>query len=122
MSRNATVEFDWADDHYEFRLAIGQLRELQEKCNCGPNELLGRLRQGTWRVDDIRETIRLGLIGAGKTPSEALKIVRTHVEMRPWLENVQPAQLILMAALMGVPEEPVGKKERTAKAKTKVQE
>lgn len=119
MSRDAKISFDWADDHYEFRLAIGQLRELQEKCNAGPAEILTRLRTGTWRVDEVREIIRLGLIGAGKTPSDALKIVRIYVEARPWMESIQPAQVILMAALLGSPEEPVGKKERSAKTKTK---
>ena len=54
MSRDASISFDWAGDERRFRLAIGQLRELQEKCSDGPMEIMSRLQGGTWRIDDVR--------------------------------------------------------------------
>ena len=48
-----------------FRLRIGELRELEDKRNAGSFELYRRLGDGTCRFDDIRETLRLGLIGGG---------------------------------------------------------
>lgn len=106
--RDATVTFDWADGTYSFRLAWGQLAELQEKCDAGPYVVLQRLHSGEWRVEDISNIIRLGLIGGGMEPSPALKLTRTYVEARPPMESLIPAQVILSAALMGAPEEKVG--------------
>lgn len=104
MSRLATVDFDWADDNYSFALKIEQLIELQEKCDAGPAFVLARLQQKLWRVEDVRETIRLGLIGAGMEPRKATKLVRTWVDERPLAENVIVAEAIVAAALYGAPE------------------
>lgn len=106
--RDARVSFDWADGTYSFRLAWGHLGELQEKCDAGPYVVLQRLHGGAWRIEDISNIIRLGLIGGGLEPSAALKLTRRYVEDRPPMENVIPAQIILSAALMGAPEEKVG--------------
>lgn len=108
---NAEVSFNWADGEHTFRLALGQLRELQEKTSAGPLELLRRLHAGTWRVDDARETIRLGLIGAGMKPTDAIKLVLRYVDERPASESVPPAQAILMAAIFPEEEPPEGKFE-----------
>lgn len=106
--RDGRIEFDWADGTYSFRLAWGQLSELQEKCDAGPYVVLNRLHSGSWRIEDITNIIRLGLIGGGLQPSAALKVVRAYVEDRPPMENLIPAQVILSASLMGATEEPVG--------------
>lgn len=106
--RDATVTFDWGDGTHSFRLAWGQLASLQEACDAGPYVVLQRLHSGEWRVEDISNIIRLGLIGGGLEPSPALKLTRTYVEARPPMESLIPAQVILSAALMGAPEEAVG--------------
>lgn len=108
-SVDGSVELNWADGSHRFRLPIGQLRELQEKCNAGPMEILNRLILKTWRVDDVRETIRLALIGGGMVPDKALALTIRYVEARPWFENVPIAQAILMAAVIGVPGDQPGK-------------
>lgn len=105
MSRDASVTIAFGDGEYVFRLALGQLRELQEKTDAGPAHLLDRLRAGLWRVDDVRETIRLGLIGGGMAPAEALKRTVRYVDERPWLESVPVAMAALIAALVGAGEE-----------------
>lgn len=101
----------FADDVYCFRLAWGELVELQEKTGCGPLFLLNRLIGGDWRVEDISNIIRLGLIGGGMEPVPAGKLTRRYVEGRPPLENHQLALLVLQAGIMGAPEEPVGESE-----------
>lgn len=111
MSRDASISFDWADGHYTFRLLIGQLRELQDRADCGPEEMYHRLDSGAWRYSYIVETIRLGLIGGGATPDKARGLVRDYVEKRPLLENVRPAMDILAALLVGAPDEPSKKDE-----------
>lgn len=108
MSRDAKIVLDWADDTFEFRLGWGQLAELQEKTDAGPYMVLHRLHSQQWRIEDISNVIRLGLIGAGMEPVAALKKVRTYVEARPPLESHPFAVAILSAGLLGAPEEPAG--------------
>lgn len=110
MSTNGSISFVWGDgEEHKFRLAIGQLRELQEKCAAGPRTIFDRLCTGGWYVDDIRETLRLGLIGGGKTPIEAMVLVKRYVDDRPLQENVMPAMSVIMAAVVGSPDDQVGK-------------
>jgi hypothetical protein len=56
----------FADGVYAFALWYGQLHELQEKTDAGPLVIYNRVLSGTWRYDDVRETIRLALIGGGE--------------------------------------------------------
>lgn len=100
----------FGDGEYDFRLAWGQIVELQESVNAGPQFILNRLHTGDWRVEDIAEIIRLGLLGADKDmkPSTASTLVKRYVMERPPLENHMLAIAILTAGLVGSPEEPVG--------------
>lgn len=117
MSADASIVLAWGDGEHRFRLPIGQLRELQDKCSAGPAEILGRIRMGSWRIDDLRETLRLGLIGGGMKPVDALLLVQRYVDARPYAESAQPAYEVLAAALFG-PEEAPGKGEAPASEET----
>lgn len=107
---NGTVGLAWGDDEYEFNVAkIKCALELEEKCDAGVSEIFNRLREGRWRVNDARETIRIGLIGGGKTPIDALRLVQRYFDDRPFAESVPVAMTILMAAIVGVPGDQPGK-------------
>lgn len=105
MSRDASIDLDFGDGTYKFRLPWGQLSALQEACDAGPYLVYTRLLTGAWRMEDISNTIRLGLIGGGLEPQKALALVRTYVEARPPLETIAIAQGVLGAGLQGVPDE-----------------
>ncbi|HRP26018.1 gene transfer agent family protein [Thauera sp.] len=110
MTRDASIDLDFADGTYRFCLRYGELMELQEKTDAGPVWVLNRLMLPTaenrgWRVEDIVHVLRLGLIGGGMKPSDALRLVRTYVEARPPMECLLHAQAVLSAALMGAPDE-----------------
>jgi hypothetical protein len=90
---------DWADGSYSFKLGYGQWLELQELLNCGPMELYVNLLGGKWRVEQIREIMRVALIGGGGDPSKALRLTRAYVEERPIMENVKLAIEIVAASL-----------------------
>lgn len=69
---------------------------------------------GDWRIDDIRETIRLGLIGGGMTPTDAFVTVSRYVDQTdkyPPVDNIGTAASILLHALSGPQDDPVGKPE-----------
>lgn len=120
MSRDASITLTWGDGDYTFRLAIGQLRELQEHTNAGPLVIWQRLRDGTWKADDVLQVLRLGLVGGGADPVKALRLVRTYVEEPgAYLRNVPTAMAVVWQAIAGAPDEDAtaqkksGKRQRT---------
>lgn len=119
---------DFADGEYTFRLGVGQVAELQEKCGgVGIGEIYARLMAGRYRdrdgaivlnplearfkYEDVVETIRLALVGGGTgTTNEetvkvdavkALSLVRRYVHPRPLLETWPVASAILSAFIVG---------------------
>lgn len=115
MSRDGSISFVWGDGRHRFRLALGQLRELQEKCGASPFEVHRRVAGVAAMVDDAREVLRLGLIGSGDvTPPAALVLVERYVDARPLAESLGPAAAVLGAALYGVPDEPPEKPDGAA--------
>lgn len=112
MSRDGSITLTWADGDYVFKLGWSELAKLQEAADAGPYVILNRLVDGSWRVADISATIRLGLIGGGMSPTDALKKVREYVEDRPPIESLMIAQAVLSAAIVGAPDEDVSKKKQ----------
>ena len=112
-TRDGSTTRFFGDDEHVFRLAWKQLIELQEKRNRGPAIIMQQLLSGEWFVEDIREVIRIGLIGGGMPPAEALRMVRTYIEERP--QDIagedgllMTAIVVMSAAIARVPDEPVG--------------
>ena len=118
MAKTTALTTDWADGVYTFRLPFAQLEEHDEKCGAGPIAVLGALVDGTFRIPYIRETIRLGLIGGGKTPAEALKLIRRYVDDRPVVESLPFAVAILGAAVRGEDEDEKPGKQEAPKPST----
>jgi hypothetical protein len=117
MSRNASISLAWADGEYDFRLGLGQIEELQEACDAGPYVILQHLIAGTWRVKMIRETLRLGLIGGGMQPTQAIKLIQRYHDELPWAHNVKQATAVMHAAVLGAPDGEKPGKAKAARAK-----
>lgn len=97
------IEAEFADAKYIFRLtATGSWPELQEKTGVGPLALYRRLLSGGWLLSDIREPIRLALIGGGMAPIPAKNLVERYVDVRPLAENVGLALKIIEASVFGL--------------------
>ncbi len=101
----------WVGGEHNFALTIGNLRALQECCNAGPNEVFERLRNGYWRVDDLFETVRQGLIGGGMKGAAASELVVRMFERHPLREFESIASAILLSALVGVEDDAPGELE-----------
>ena len=110
MSRDGSITIEWGDGSYDFRLGWGELAKIQEACDAGPFVVLDRLKTGTCRLEDISNVIRWGLVGAGKTPVEATKLLKLYVEDRPPAESRLTAWAIMAAGCLGAPEEQIEKK------------
>lgn len=100
----------WEGGEHPFRLGIGELRALQAATGVGPLFLLGRITGSQWFVDDIIDTIRLGLVGGGMSEKDATALTnRVFTENTPVLyRSMLLAVRILKDAVMGDPEDPVG--------------
>ncbi len=100
-------------DH-RFELRLGEIRELERLCNSGVGGIWRRIAVLEFKLDDLRETIRLGLIGGGDcSHPEAEAIVRFSVDGRPINEYFSLALDIVKAAFEGVtPGKPKGAQER----------
>ena len=125
MPRSADIWLSFGTEERAFRLGIGEWRRVQERCDAGPGELLGRLAPmfeavrldlqfeqaaaagvlGRWRVDDVRAPILEGLIGGGMKPAAAAELVRTWVDDRPLIETVPVAYKAVLASFVGAPDE-----------------
>jgi len=110
MSANGTVLIAWAGGEHSFCLAkVGLIFDLESKCEAGIAVVFTRLGAGAWKLNDVRETIRLGLIGGGMAPDKALELVRNHVDEGPLTSSVLLAYSIIEAIMVGVKDDPVGK-------------
>lgn len=105
-SRSATLSNQFVGDgEYDLCLKIGQLIELQEKTNAGPYVLANRLMNGTWMVEDVIETIRLGLIGGGLDPRSAYSLVTRYIVEGSIFQYSGLAGELVLASILGVPDE-----------------
>jgi hypothetical protein len=101
-------EITWAGGEHAFDLKIEHLRALQDRCDAGPEWILARLSNKQWHVNDVVDTIRLGLEGGGMEKTDARKLVQRYVEDRPLTLSVLTAQAVLMMALYGDPDDQPG--------------
>jgi hypothetical protein len=119
MSDGTVTLTDWGEE-YQFRLAIGDFRQLQDAINrpraelglpaLGPTELFRSLIALNAWLHEVREVIRLGLIGAGMKPDRALVLIKRHVEIDgSYKRSCEMAAAILGRALYGPQDDPVGK-------------
>lgn len=114
QNRNASIDLEFADATYTFRLAWGGLEKVQEACDAGPFVIFERLSTGQWKTNDIREVIRHGLLGGGNDVATVRRLIRDYVEERPAAENVTIAIAVISCALIGAPEEDSAKKSGAA--------
>ncbi len=109
---NGLVRAPFGGDIRAFRLTIGGAEELEEKCDAGLPVIAQRLIKGEWRLKDVRETIRLGLVGAGMEDAKAMILIESYASQG--LESLRIlAVTILGPMLTGVPDDPPGKSGRT---------
>lgn len=139
----AEITLDFGDGEYRFRLPLKEIAELQTKCDAGIGLIYSRLMRGRYmdggdvvlnpleaifKVQDITETIRLGLIGGASglvngepvkvTPEKALALCRQYVEGRPLLDIWKIAAAIMNVCLIGYVD-PAGTQKKTRQSATK---
>lgn len=97
------LQLEYGGKPRSFLLRIGELRELQRECdNRGPLSVLSRLITPEWTVDEVYQTIRLGLIGGGASQFDAKRIADYYCANKAdWQNNALVAGLILRHSVIG---------------------
>ncbi|ARC37899.1 gene transfer agent family protein [Paracoccus yeei] len=98
----------WPGGEHPFFLGLADLEVVQENTDCGPEFLLRRISAGQWRVADLMEVLRNGLIGGGMDEAAARKVVWQAAALHPMISFKVPAQTVLSACLFGPPDDTVG--------------
>lgn len=128
MSPHGSIARVWAYGREDtFCLTkIGHIIELEQLCGAGIFEIAARVESvvvaasdgrvgGVAKISDVRETIRLALLGGGKTAQEAQDITNKYV-VAPYLDHIPIAYEILSAALVPPPGQQPGKAEADREA------
>jgi hypothetical protein len=111
-SKTSITEF-FGDAEYPFDLVdkgwklVGEL----EKTVGSVLPFFHRLRSGDIRANELRETIRLGLIGGGLPPARAFALLDLYFDRSPLTEHLPLAIAVSGAALFGAGEEPTNEVE-----------
>ncbi|MBZ6416006.1 MULTISPECIES: gene transfer agent family protein [Methylobacterium] len=92
--------------HRKLQLTLGCIGELERICTAGIGEIQLRLASHRFYAADLRETIRLGLIGGGEDLAGAEALMRFNFDQQPLATHLQLAADLLSAAVAGV--EPEG--------------
>jgi hypothetical protein len=104
VSRHGAIDLDWGDGTYTFRLGLGEIEELEVKRDLSLFTIARRLSpaQRDARLSDISEVLRIGLVGGGMLPVDALAKTRRYVDERPIDENRDAAYAVVLAGLARV--------------------
>ena len=119
------IDLALADGTYRFALGLLQIHELQTKCGVGIGAIYARVVQGrvadditvghpayaAYHLEDLRETIRQGLIGGGEGLVDGLavkvsalranELVERYLADMPLVEQWNLAAAILYAKIEG---------------------
>lgn len=119
------IDLAFADGEYRFALGLAQINELQNKCGAGIGAIYARVLQGrvaadptvghagyaAYRIEDLRETVRQGLIGGAQgivdgqdvtvSAMRANQLLETYLDPMPIGEQWNLAAAILYAKIDG---------------------
>ena len=96
----ATTHFI-GDGPKRFALPADRIVELERATGVGIGALSRRVFAGDFSFRDLRETVRIGLVGGGMPPEDAARLVALYVDGRPLQEAHPIAVAVLEAAWFG---------------------
>lgn len=99
MSQHGLITLDFGDGAYDFRLSLAGIEELEAKTEVSIYLIADKLRMKLARLVEMREVIRIGLIGGGTKPADALALVRRYLDERPLEETRDVALAVVLAGL-----------------------
>lgn len=120
MTASAQITRFFGEGDFAFALTIGPAQMLEEvrgealrkqgfdPGHAGLMAIQSRLATGTFLIEDIKQPLRLGLIGAGMDREDAARLVDRHVVSGYIIKAAMVAGDVLDACLSGVPDDQPG--------------
>ena len=93
----------FGDKERIFALTPELINELERETGTGIAAFCNRVFRAQFQFADILETIRLGLIGGGTSPSDAQALVDVYAKPRPIVETLPVAIAVLEVVWFGAP-------------------
>jgi hypothetical protein len=94
----------FGDAERTFVLTPALLVEFERLVGGGAWGTARRMFAGDATVSEVRETVRLGLVGGGENPKRAAELVATYGDATPFVELYTLASDIMTAVMLGAPE------------------
>lgn len=101
MARDGKVEVLFGGDVRLFRLGIDELLAVEDACKSAVADIRSRLALKRWWISDVREPLRLGLLGGGMEPEKVRKLIDEHVAPGRIERHAMTALIVVNAALLG---------------------
>ena len=95
----------FGDAERTFKLTPALLVEFERLVGGGAWGTARRMFAGDATTTEVRETIRLSLVGGGENPKRAAELVETYAGATPFAELYALAADIMTAAMLGRPDE-----------------
>lgn len=95
------VDLEFADGTHRFRLTTRGIAELQELCQAGIGTIYRRVVSGEYFDADVKETVRLALVGGGMEGPEARKLMNRYCDRWPIERWHRLSMAILVTAMHG---------------------
>jgi hypothetical protein len=92
----------FGDAKHDFKLTVPMIYELERTTGTGIGGLCKRLFNSDFKLIEVMEVIRCGLIGAGEKPETAKALVDSYCNTQPFGEVYPLAIQILEALMFGI--------------------
>lgn len=99
-----TTEFAGLERTFRFR--TGEFFDVEEASGAPIGTLYKRLATSDFYAGDVQHVLRIGLVGGGMAASEADRLVRSQMDVKPLFALAGIAQDVILAAMTGIPEAP----------------
>jgi Phage tail tube protein, GTA-gp10 len=100
-----TVHLDFGDGLYPFSLyPIGVVKEVESVLGVGVGVVFSRVQSGENYDDDYYTIIRMGLIGGGMAPTDALRKCEAYIRFMPYQAQRLLAHALLLHRYAGIGE------------------
>ncbi len=96
-----TISRPFAGAEYTFDLTFSLALEFERNLRKSLYAAMRAMLAGDWRLRDVEEIIRLGLIGGGTDDIEAVRLIEDHVKPAPIARHAKLCTDILEAAFFG---------------------
>jgi hypothetical protein len=84
-----------------FELRLGEIKHLEQQTGCGIGDIYRRLLALAFKIEDVRQVVKFGLIGGGVPEIDAEAMVRAGVDGFPISEPYELAKDIMIACFIG---------------------